>query len=917
MPIYKSVLLVLSFSFFTSVLAAQQSFTYFPEGEHPILDKHIASDTDYLWLVYKGTLQQYRKSDMALMAVWNESNSPLGGVQAVATGIDNTVYAVGKTLCQYDRETHSWIDSWKRGGARADIAFGTNEGVIPISYETKIPLNLSCTTELEYGHRNIHHGLNGKTYSNWSSGAFQPGANSCNSYKCHYIEVESNYPVCYDTGSKWFTSRFFIDTIGQFWYRDLFNNSVLPIINRYESVAGFYEPIDTMLIDGATDVVDLIALDRENRFWIASGGNLFGRFKNQSKNYGALPEYKVLVGDQDEQLFAINAGLDSLMKFDGTSWSYFPIFQYDVTTPYELEYLAASSDRFWFYRDQELFYFKDKTLTPVPGPVSFSKPIWTFSPYDDELWMQFFNDKLFLVKDGTWIDYTFNDLEIDFFQEVGDQLWVVFETDGAFQTAQFVNEDWVFYADDLVYNSAIDSVANIGNLYQLEYASDTVFKIMDNDTSIFIRPEISQYYGCSFAEKTTNGNGLWAFFQPTCADWWNAYPMIVYYFDGTNWSEKIDLGNTRALELISVEKNDLRLIAGRNELNYYHFKEGGILVDKFKVHTPKPENSSGSNMLFELEAAKWSATGQVIIKGKAGWYGNNPYNGGRAANSLTFRKNANKLIFNTENESVLNLQEYFVHEDYYWIKENDRLRTNIDFNFGEFISGSFSNACNQSGLFACWLGAGLPESNYTYSWSDGDARPVRIGELDGNFSIESTSSTGLFANNTLDINNNFAFFDFNETIIPNTDTLNGNGAISLDLSGGLAPYEIIWSNDSTTNALQNLAPGDYSVSVTDANGCIYTANYTVADDAISGISNITSNTTIFPNPFSNMLSINSSGVGYESYQVIDLSGRVLHQGPIQQSNETLDLSRLERGVYLLSLQKSGSKGSLLTRIVKL
>jgi len=45
------------------------------------------------------------------------------------------------------------------------------------------------------------------------------------------------------------------------------------------------------------------------------------------------------------------------------------------------------------------------------------------------------------------------------------------------------------------------------------------------------------------------------------------------------------------------------------------------------------------------------------------------------------------------------------------------------------------------------------------------------------------------------------------------------GAVDLSVSGGVAPYKYTWSNGATTQDLSKLKTGQYSVVVTDANGC--------------------------------------------------------------------------------------------------
>jgi hypothetical protein len=46
-----------------------------------------------------------------------------------------------------------------------------------------------------------------------------------------------------------------------------------------------------------------------------------------------------------------------------------------------------------------------------------------------------------------------------------------------------------------------------------------------------------------------------------------------------------------------------------------------------------------------------------------------------------------------------------------------------------------------------------------------------------------------------------------------------SGNIDITISGGTAPYNYSWSNGSTSEDLSNLSAGDYTISVTDANGC--------------------------------------------------------------------------------------------------
>jgi gliding motility-associated-like protein len=57
---------------------------------------------------------------------------------------------------------------------------------------------------------------------------------------------------------------------------------------------------------------------------------------------------------------------------------------------------------------------------------------------------------------------------------------------------------------------------------------------------------------------------------------------------------------------------------------------------------------------------------------------------------------------------------------------------------------------------------------------------------------------------------------------------NNNGEISLSLSNGTAPFNFTWTNDASSDSIAtDLAAGDYSVTVTDANNCSATADATI------------------------------------------------------------------------------------------
>lgn len=102
-----------------------------------------------------------------------------------------------------------------------------------------------------------------------------------------------------------------------------------------------------------------------------------------------------------------------------------------------------------------------------------------------------------------------------------------------------------------------------------------------------------------------------------------------------------------------------------------------------------------------------------------------------------------------------------------------------------------------------------------------------IGLSAGSYTIIVKDINGCFVNGgIIDIQEPLALS------IPNTITdvgcFGGNdGWISVSPQGGTSPYTFLWSNGTTLPLASNLAAGNYTVTVTDANGCFLDSTFTV------------------------------------------------------------------------------------------
>ena len=115
---------------------------------------------------------------------------------------------------------------------------------------------------------------------------------------------------------------------------------------------------------------------------------------------------------------------------------------------------------------------------------------------------------------------------------------------------------------------------------------------------------------------------------------------------------------------------------------------------------------------------------------------------------------------------------------------------------------------------------------YTYAWSNG-ATTATLTAGPGNYTLTVTDAAGCSAAGNVTITEPTALTCKARMNTPVT-TYNGNqGSIEVEASGGVAPYIYTWSNGASTTLVGALQAGVYTVTVTDANGCVCSSEVTL------------------------------------------------------------------------------------------
>jgi gliding motility-associated-like protein len=137
------------------------------------------------------------------------------------------------------------------------------------------------------------------------------------------------------------------------------------------------------------------------------------------------------------------------------------------------------------------------------------------------------------------------------------------------------------------------------------------------------------------------------------------------------------------------------------------------------------------------------------------------------------------------------------------------------------IASSQNVACNGGGNGSLTLNVGGGTLPYTFNWSNGATTQNINGLYAGTYNVSITDANGCTATATGIVSQPSGALTSSISSSQNILCYGGtNGTVNLSVSGGTVPYSYNWSNGATTQNLNNLAAGNYAVTVTDANGCI-------------------------------------------------------------------------------------------------
>ncbi|MFH1320612.1 MAG: T9SS type A sorting domain-containing protein [Bacteroidota bacterium] len=233
-----------------------------------------------------------------------------------------------------------------------------------------------------------------------------------------------------------------------------------------------------------------------------------------------------------------------------------------------------------------------------------------------------------------------------------------------------------------------------------------------------------------------------------------------------------------------------------------------------------------------------------------------------------------------------------------WVIKVDSLGNNLS-----LIITTNNVSCNgdSNGTVDLNVLGGVPP--YTYYWSNGDTTED-ISELTSGF-----YTVNILDNNGCTITDSIAITEplaINISFIVDTATQSNNdGAIDITVSGGTLPYFYSWSNGDSTEDISSIPAGYYTVIVTDSMECIDSLAVEVPEFTSIKKHSITNDQLKFyPTPFTDKITLQFNRTGKKDIKIriYNVLGELVYKETIPESRNTINLSDLPGGIYLLQLQ---------------
>ncbi len=145
------------------------------------------------------------------------------------------------------------------------------------------------------------------------------------------------------------------------------------------------------------------------------------------------------------------------------------------------------------------------------------------------------------------------------------------------------------------------------------------------------------------------------------------------------------------------------------------------------------------------------------------------------------------------------------------------------------LTSSTNPVCNGQSTGIAAMSAATGTAPYTYSWSGGGGTNASATGLSaGTYTITVTDANGCQNTQTVSITQPSAITATAAATAANCGQTDGSASVTA--SGGTGTLTYAWSNGGTTSSITGLSAGNYTLTLTDGNGCTSTAQASVGQN---------------------------------------------------------------------------------------
>ena len=188
---------------------------------------------------------------------------------------------------------------------------------------------------------------------------------------------------------------------------------------------------------------------------------------------------------------------------------------------------------------------------------------------------------------------------------------------------------------------------------------------------------------------------------------------------------------------------------------------------------------------------------------------------------------------------------------------------------------------------------------FNYAWDGGDMIPAISGLGAGTYTVTVTDFTACSATTEVTLTAPPA--------LGLTISATGNSATA-SVTGGSTPYTYSWSTNETGQTVSGLADDTYTVTVTDKNGCLTSGTVVILTTAINGKGASSLGFTLYPNPASEQLFIQTKLSSSSVMSIRNVMGQIVQNEILQTGTlSSVNISMLPVGMYTIELTQGNTR----------